>query len=805
MEFGKLPVASALGDRSQGGVRTSSPEPSGALSESTPTSTDSRYTAVSEHSGPSRTTSASSANPPVVAAPPDWPVRKEIDLAQQDLPHRSSGVEWWYFNAHLVTPDSQHLGVFGSFFRVVIGQSKEDGSPIHAHFLTWALSDELGGRYFPTSAVEDSMLGIILSRLERGEGTSDPRIRRALAESLQKGSMPRPDLSLRGKVTVAQDRLALDYASSTLRKDESGNYVVRFRGEKASCELTFEPKVAPHRHGRDGVVPGKEGEEMFYYFVPRNEVSGTVMLDGKEYPVKGTGWYDHEFGGHRPQAAGDPQIRMEVAWNWCGVQFNDGSAFTIYELQETKSGKDAGSTAVLVRADGTEARSTKISLEPLRWWRSVRTFESHPTAWALRVPELRIDLTLEAVFDDQELITVLSKPSFWEGQCRVRGSVEGRPVNGLGYFERSGFSFLDSLDDFFRAVSSEVRKSVASLLPLQPTRREALDLFASREHAHFLEGLDETEIAASLVAPLRAITDRGGKAWRSYAALACTEALGADCRPYVKWLSLPEIMHSGSLIVDDVEDRSNLRRGGPPAHALFGEAVAINAGTGAYFLAEGVAMRVEAPEGKQLRLYRLYFEGLRAGHAGQALDLVGFDRYLDEVARTGKTDVLEQRIIGMHRLKTGAPAGILARMGAVAADGRPEQVEGLGRFFENLGIAFQIVDDVLNLKGFKGDLKEVGEDIAAGKITLPVVVALGRLSPEARTEMVRLLRSRPQDPAVIGRIIDSIRETGAFDHCIQLSEKMVDESWREVDPLLPESLWKVMLRAFCWYVLERHY
>ncbi len=740
-----------------------------------------------------------------ITFPPDWPARGgPLDLMVQDLPHASSGVEWWYFNAHLTSAEGKPYGLFGSFFRLVVGRSEKDGSLSYAHFLTWALTDATEGKYYPTTELEPPLLGLMLSRLERGEGTADPRIRRALAESLRKGKMPRPDRTFASPVTVARDRLDLEYGASHFVKEPSGDYRVKLQGTQASCELLIHPECPPHRHGRDGVVPGKEGEEMFYYFIPRNSVEGTLTLGDRTMSVTGSGWYDHEFGSPKARKA-DEGPKMEVAWNWAGIQLQDGGALTIFELQEIKSGRDAGSTAVLIAPDGSEKRSAQIRLEPLRWWRGVRSFESHPTAWAVRVPDLDIDLVIEAIVEDQEIITVVSKPAFWEGQCTVRGTIAGDPVGGKGYFERSGFSFLDSLDDFFKAVSQEVRKSVASLLPLHPSRKEAIALFASPEHAHLLDGLDGEEIAAGLIAPIRTITDRGGKAWRSYAALACTEALGADCRPYSRWLSLPEIMHSGSLMVDDVEDRSTLRRGGPPAHALFGEPLAINAGTAAYFIAEGTAMRVDAPDAKMIRLYKLYFEGLRAGHAGQAVDIMGFDRYLDELARTGDGLGLERKILGMYRLKTGAPAGILARMGAVAADGTPAQVEGLGRFFENLGVAFQVVDDVLNLKGFKGDLKSVGEDLASGKVTLPVVCALRRLPAEERFQMVAALRKRPLDPVTIFGLIGMILGTGAFDYCQSLAEKMVEDSWSEIEPLLPESLWKVMLRAFCWYVLERHY
>lgn len=745
-------------------------------------------------------------NPALVSGRPvDWPrLGGPLDLSTHDKPHASSGIEWWYFHSHLKGSDGKEYAAFGSFFRAVIGKDKVTGGPKYGHFLTWGITDATKMTCYPYSSIEGSFKDVLLDRLERGEGSKDPRIRRSLAESLRRG-MPMPDRELTGEISVAPGELNLAYAGSTFVKENDGRYHVTLHGKDASCDLWLSPMSKPHLHGKDGVVPGREGEEMFYYFMPKLAVEGSLEIKGVATQVKGSGWYDHEFGGHRRHSDGSGTVRMNVAWNWCGVQLADGSAITVYELKDITTGEDAGTTAVLVLPSGEEKRTSTISLTPTRMWHSIRTFETYPVSWTLRSAEIGVNISIDAIVDDQELITVLSKPSFWEGQCRVSGQVGGQEVSGMAYVERSGFSTLDTLDDFFKAVSIEVRRSVANLLPLEPTREEAIKLFAHEGHEHLLEGLDEKEIANALIAPIRTITDRGGKAWRSYAALACTEALGADCRPYARWLSLPEILHSGSLIVDDVEDRSTVRRGGLPAHLMFGEPLAINSGTAAYFLAEGTAMKTDAPDNKQIRLYSLYFEGLRAGHAGQALDIAGVDSYLEEARTTGEVLKLEWRILGMYRLKTGAPAGILARMGAVAADGTPDQVERLGRFFEELGVAFQIVDDVLNLRGFEGGLKDAGEDITAGKVTLPVAIALGKLELTERTGLVETLRSHTHDPNSIRAVISVLEDSGALEECNRRAKAMVEDSWNSVQSLLPESLWKVMLRAFSWYVLERHY
>jgi geranylgeranyl pyrophosphate synthase len=560
------------------------------------------------------------------------------------------------------------------------------------------------------------------------------------------------------------------------------------------------------RHGDDGrVYLAPFGEEMFYYFFPRCSVAGSVTVDGAVLPVSsGSGWLDHEFGGRDPDAKEAP--REGVAWNWLAAQLDDGSEVTAYEVVRVRDGQTLDQRAILVDAQGRAESLAEMELRPGRAsWRSLRTFFDYPTSWTLRVPAADLRLEVEASFEDQELLTTLSKPAFWEGRCEVRGSVRGRPVKGLAYFERSGFEPVQDLDGFFSAVGGEVKKSVARLAPLEPTVPEARNLIASDERPHYLEGVDLSQLSRALIAPLRSITDRGGKAWRSYAALACCDVVGGDSRKFAGWLAMPELLHVGSLIVDDVQDKSEVRRGGPACHVLHGEPKAINAGTAAYFLSQHMLAHSDVSAPAKLRLYDLYFEAMRAGHAGQALDLDGLDGLVPAAVESGDARALESRILATHRLKTAAPAAALARMGAVAGGGSAAQIEAVGGFFEALGLAFQIVDDVLNLRGFRGNLKSRAEDLANGTVTLPVAKALSLLPREGRDRLWATLQARTRDPIVLSAAVEELETCGAIEACAAQARELVEAAWARSAPLLDDSLYKVMLRAFGWYVLERHY
>jgi geranylgeranyl pyrophosphate synthase len=428
----------------------------------------------------------------------------------------------------------------------------------------------------------------------------------------------------------------------------------------------------------------------------------------------------------------------------------------------------------------------------------------YPTRWRLTVPKAKLDLTVDATFPDQEVMTIISDPGFWEGQVRAEGTLGNVSVSGLGWVERKGFRFND-LDQFFNAAGREVRKQVAKVLPLNPSPDELASLVVRTNGDGKTDGLDATQIGQKLVKPIREIIDRGGKSWRSYAALACIDVVGGDSRKFLHWLAMPEILHVGSLIVDDVEDQSEIRRGASTCHLIHGEPVAINAGTAAYFIAEPPVDNDDLPPETKLRIYRLYFDAMRAGHAGQAVDLDGLNDITPAAVASGDVAELQERVMAIHRLKTAVPASMAAKIGAILGGGTEAQIEGLGRFFEAIGLAFQMIDDVLNLRGFKGNLKERGEDIRHGKMTLPIVKALGLLPREERQWVWDVLASKPQDQATVLGLIDRLEHVGAVDACAKQARDLVEDAWKLLDPLIQDSQGKVIFRAFGWYVLERHY
>jgi octaprenyl-diphosphate synthase len=225
-----------------------------------------------------------------------------------------------------------------------------------------------------------------------------------------------------------------------------------------------------------------------------------------------------------------------------------------------------------------------------------------------------------------------------------------------------------------------------------------------------------------LTEPCSELLSRGGKRWRPLLmALVCESSGGGDAA--LPLSPLVEFCHNASLIHDDIEDNSDLRRGKPAIHKLYGIDTAINSGCFLYFLPLVCIDKWNASAEFKLRLYTLWAEHIRNLHLGQSFDIswhknADFIPSIDEYFK-------------MCALKTGVLAKFAVIAGALAAENADplraveiaEKSNVLANAAENLGIAFQILDDVKNLTA-QIEGKEKGDDIVEGKKSLPVLYFL---------------------------------------------------------------------------------
>lgn len=746
---------------------------------------------------------------------PDWPADGAIDLDIHDRPHASSTTEWWYTNGHCITEDKRRFAYFAAFFRKVVGYDPKTRAPRYAHSLTWGLYDLAGQRSAFVSRVDKGAAQEGLRRIRAGLGARDERLNRALAEILERGEIPAPDVVFDGPVVVSQHTLDLDFAGDRLRKHSDGSYELQLFDKRRAigCQLRIVPKKAAVRHGDNGVVRGPDDEAMFYYFVPRCEVSGQIFHQGVGHKLtEGQGWYDHEFGSgvvDDPDPTAEAALgraaceklqqerrarwqARQVGWNWISAQFSDGSELTYYPEQLIASGKSVGEHALIIESNGEARHYSEAKLEPTEWWQSSQTFVEYPIRFRLHIPGAQLELDVRASFADQEVHTLIAKSSFYEGRVEVTGTRAGRALTGVGFVERSGLGMTEDMHGLLQQVDKLVRQRVQALVPDHPELAQAAYLLTTPDKSHYMQGVDLEQYARAHLQPIRTVSDRGGEAWRCYAMQACIEVVGGSSRELSQWIAVPELLQAGAHILEDVENKARERRGGPAAHLLYGEAQAINSGTAAFFLGAPVLRDGNLSDRQVVALYELYFDGLRAAHAGQALDLDGFVPLMQRAIESDEAaETLVSRVRAVHRLKAGVPAGCLARIGALAGGGSTQQVEALGRFFEEIGLAFKIVDETL-----------VREQ-SPTHITFPIARAMTRLAIADRRWLFETMRTQPQSPAHLDRVSALLESSGANEACRAEARELSKTSWTKLAPLLDDSLAKLTLRAFSIYVADR--
>ena len=224
----------------------------------------------------------------------------------------------------------------------------------------------------------------------------------------------------------------------------------------------------------------------------------------------------------------------------------------------------------------------------------------------------------------------------------------------------------------------------------------------------------------------------GGKRMRPILALAAAEACGiADYSQVLPAACAVELIHTYSLIHDDLPcmDDDDLRRGRPTSHKVYGEGVAVLAGDALLTQAFGLLATINLP--KRYALARLIEETATA--AGSLQLIAG--QVADLEAEGKKPTLADVRFI--HERKTAAMVVLPLRLGAMVADATPAQLKALGEFGLALGLAFQVIDDILDVTESSEKLgKSAGKDLAAAKATYPAVIGL----EASRAEAARLTR-----------------------------------------------------------------
>jgi octaprenyl-diphosphate synthase len=250
------------------------------------------------------------------------------------------------------------------------------------------------------------------------------------------------------------------------------------------------------------------------------------------------------------------------------------------------------------------------------------------------------------------------------------------------------------------------------------------------------------------------IINSGGKRLRPALVLLAAGALNYQGQHHHELAAVVEFIHTATLLHDDVVDESALRRGRDTANAMFGNAASVLVGDFLYSRAFQMMVAVD-----DLRVMRVLSDATNVIAEGEVLQLMNCH----------DADVDEARYLQVIRYKTAKLFEAAAQLGAILGKACPEIEQALAAYGMHLGTAFQLVDDVLDYSGQEADTgKHLGDDLAEGKPTLPLIYVMQHGTPQQAACVRSAIEQGGRDD--FAAVLAAIRETGALDHARKQAE-----------------------------------
>lgn len=289
-----------------------------------------------------------------------------------------------------------------------------------------------------------------------------------------------------------------------------------------------------------------------------------------------------------------------------------------------------------------------------------------------------------------------------------------------------------------------------------------------------------------------------GKRLRPGLCLIICEAAGGEINRAVPAAAAVELVHNFSLIHDDVEDRSPLRRGRETLWKVWGDPLAINAGDALIALAH-------------LALQRLAQRGVSPSLLAETLAVLdraclalAEGQYLDLTFQEG-LGVTTEMYLEMASKKTASLLETAAQFGAMLADADSRVVESFRQFASALGMGFQIRDDILGIWGNSRSMgKGVGEDIRSRKKTLPVVYALQEEKKRGKNELVKIYAQPQSDEGQVAIITALLQKYNAREYAASLAQKFIRQGGQALAGLRLENQAKEKLGRLIRFLAERN-
>ncbi len=282
------------------------------------------------------------------------------------------------------------------------------------------------------------------------------------------------------------------------------------------------------------------------------------------------------------------------------------------------------------------------------------------------------------------------------------------------------------------------------------------------------------------------IISNGGKRLRPMLLLLVAKALGAAEHNHLILAAVIEFIHTATLLHDDVVDESKLRRGQESANAVWGNAASVLVGD--YLYSSAFEMMVRT---KNMRVMEILSKTTTAIAEGEVLQLLNCNN----------PETTEAQYLEVISRKTAILFSAAARLAAVIVDSDPAVEEGVAQYGQHLGIAFQLIDDALDYKANKEELgKNLGDDLAEGKPTLPLIYAIKQGTEQEAQILINAIKHGNRE--VFNDVYQVVLRTRAI---IYTEERANEEADKAIEALavLPDSPYKQALISLAQFAVQR--
>ena len=286
---------------------------------------------------------------------------------------------------------------------------------------------------------------------------------------------------------------------------------------------------------------------------------------------------------------------------------------------------------------------------------------------------------------------------------------------------------------------------------------------------------------------MRYIVKRKGKQMRPmFVFLSAGAAAGATEEATYRGAALIELLHTATLVHDDVVDDAKYRRGFFSINALWKNKIAVLVGD--YLLSRGLLLSID---NNDFNLLKIVSEAVREMSEGELLQM--------EKAR--RLDITEEIYFDIIRQKTASLIASCCAIGAASAGASEDIVKKMHTFGEKVGMAFQIKDDLFDY-GEEEIGKPLGIDIKEKKMTLPLIFALNQADwLEKRTQIYRI-KNRTHKSAEVKKVIEFVKQSGGLQYATQVMQRYVEEAMQILQELPPSS-YRDSLQNIVHYTIER--